>query len=351
MSCARAHPVRVGEAGGDHRQQARAGEPLGDVLLADPVERRVGRRLGPALERLEQLELVVDAVAERARRCGRGRRRSLCPAAPGSRRCTSANGGMTFAGSCVCRPVGVTVIRVIAGTIPASIGCWAAAQATAASGRRRGGAEAVERARDRRGQLRRRLVIEQPLAPASAARRRTLSAPRGHRRVAGAPVEAEPDRGDLLLADRDRHDAAAVGELEQRAAALVDRVVAAQVVGARGRARTSRRRRCCAPRRPRRRGRRRRAAARRSVPPPRRRPTRAASSPFMSAAPRPITRPSRSSPANGGTVQSASGAGTTSVCAISISDGPSPAPAIRATRLSRSGSGPSSSLSTPASAR
>ncbi len=44
----------------------------------------------------------------------------------------------------------------------------------------------------------------------------------------------------------------------------------------------------------------------------------------MSTAPRPTSWPSRIRASNGGTVQSAVGAGTTSVCAISISEGPSP---------------------------
>ena len=69
------------------------------------------------------------------------------------------------------------------------------------------------------------------------------------------------------------------------------------------------------------------------------------------AAPRPTTWSSRSAPSNGSTVQLSAGAGTTSVCPISISDGPSPAPGIRAIRLSRSGSGPASSHSIPERSR
>ncbi len=78
---------------------------------------------------------------------------------------------------------------------------------------------------------------------------------------------------------------------------------------------------------------------------------RAASSFFMSTAPRPTRWPSRSVASKGGTVQLARGAGTTSVWAISISDGPSPVPGRRAIRFNRSGSGPTSSHSMPASRR
>ena len=89
--------------------------------------------------------------------------------------------------------------------------------------------EAVERRRDRRRQLGRRVVGDQPADGLGGAAEDVVGAGR-NRGVAGAAVEAEPERGDLLLADRDRHDPAPVGELEHHAAALVERVVAAEVV-------------------------------------------------------------------------------------------------------------------------
>ncbi len=79
---------------------------------------------------------------------------------------------------------------------------------------------------------------------------------------------------------------------------------------------------------------------------------RAATSFFMSTAPRPHRKPSSSStPANGGCVQSRASAGTTSLWPTRASEGPPPVPGMRATRLARAGSRDTSSTSTPASAR
>ncbi len=79
---------------------------------------------------------------------------------------------------------------------------------------------------------------------------------------------------------------------------------------------------------------------------------RAATSFFMSIAPRPHRKPASSTTAaKGGWVQSRGSAGTTSVWPTNASDGASPVPGIRATRLARSGSRATSSQSTPASVR
>ena len=230
---------------------------------------------------------------------------------------------MTFAGSCVCRPVGVTVSRVIAGNIPASTGCWAAAQATASSSSPVRGAEAVEGAGDRRGSGSSAPRGRAAPRPPSAARRRTLSAPAGTDAWPARPKNRSRSEATCLLADRDRHDAAPVGQLEQRAAALVERVVAAQVraladepghpdvggvallvgLGDRGR---------------------RRRAARlplRAELGERRRPGgQLALHVGGAAAEDPAVADARRRTA--ARVQSASGAGTTSVCAISMIDGP-----------------------------
>ena len=63
----------------------------------------------------------------------------------------------------------------------------------------------------------------------------------------------------------------------------------------------------------------------------------AATSPFMSSAPRPQISPSRNSPDHGSTCHSAGSATTVSVCESSRKLGPSPRPGIRATRFARSG--------------
>lgn len=73
---------------------------------------------------------------------------------------------------------------------------------------------------------------------------------------------------------------------------------------------------------------------------------------FMSAAPRPHRKPSRSRwPENGGWRQSSALAGTTSVWPISAIDGPSPAPGMQAIRFARSGSRATSSQATPFASR
>src|ERR671919_1449630 len=72
---------------------------------------------------------------------------------------------------------------------------------------------------------------------------------------------------------------------------------------------------------------------------------------FMSTAPRPQTTPSRISPENGGTLQSAGSAGTTSRCpCTSKALRPAFDPAIRATTLARPGADSRMRASTPTSA-
>ena len=63
----------------------------------------------------------------------------------------------------------------------------------------------------------------------------------------------------------------------------------------------------------------------------------AATSPFMSRAPRPQTSPSRTSADHGSTSHSPGSACTVSVCERRARRGPSPRPGILATRLARSG--------------
>src|SRR5215207_3314334 len=71
---------------------------------------------------------------------------------------------------------------------------------------------------------------------------------------------------------------------------------------------------------------------------------------FMSTAPRPQTIPSRISPENGGTLQSAGSAGTTSRCpCTSRASRPACDPAIRATTLARPGADSRTRASTPTS--
>ena len=93
----------------------------------------------------------------------------VCPGSARQSQITSAYGGITFAGSCVCRPVGVTVIRVIAGNRPARTGCWAAAHATASSSSPAGAPIPVERAAIDGDQGRRRL--DSRAAPGPRSRR------------------------------------------------------------------------------------------------------------------------------------------------------------------------------------
>lgn len=79
---------------------------------------------------------------------------------------------------------------------------------------------------------------------------------------------------------------------------------------------------------------------------------RAATSFFMSIAPRPHSQPpSSTTAANGGCVQSRGSAGTTSRWPTNANEGVSPVPGIRATRLARRGSRATSSQSTPAPLR
>src|SRR4051794_25969185 len=68
---------------------------------------------------------------------------------------------------------------------------------------------------------------------------------------------------------------------------------------------------------------------------------------FMSIAPRPQMAPSRCSPANGSTDQSARRTGTTSRCPRNSSEGPVPEPGSRASRFVRSGSRATRSTATP----
>ena len=129
-------------------------------------------------------------------------------------------------GSNVARPVGVTVSLVIAGISSERIGCWARAQ-------RHRIVEGVGRSQVGSA----RAIAGTGCAGASKACRRVPRWRRWRRRcrcprdrgVAGAAADADPHRGHLLLADRDRHHPTPVGEGEQRPAALVDREVAAQV--------------------------------------------------------------------------------------------------------------------------
>ena len=72
---------------------------------------------------------------------------------------------------------------------------------------------------------------------------------------------------------------------------------------------------------------------------------------FMSVVPTPQTKPSFTTPANGGTLHSPASAGTTSRCPIIVSVRPGRSPSSRVTRLCRSGSSPSSSLGMPFAAR
>ena len=88
--------------------------------------------------------------------------------------------------------------------------------------------ERAQRPRHRGRQARRRGVIEQPLDRGRRVTQRVVGAA-GNRRVAGGPEHPQAQRGHPLLADRDGHHPPPVGELEQRPAALVEGVVAAQV--------------------------------------------------------------------------------------------------------------------------
>ncbi len=88
--------------------------------------------------------------------------------------------------------------------------------------------ECLKRADDHRRHLHRGLGGEQALNGRRGVAERVVGGGR-NRSVAGGPVHAQAQRGDLLLPHRHGHDPAAVGELEQDSAAFVQGVVAAQV--------------------------------------------------------------------------------------------------------------------------
>ena len=134
----------------------------------------------------------------------------------------------------------------------------------------------------------------------------------GHRRVAGPAVDAQGERRDHLLGERADVEHAAAQD-EPVAGALVDRVVGAHRVGML----------LEQPLRPKPAPTSSSAAATKIRSPAGRKPSRAseaiatalaATSPFMSRAPRPQISPSRSSPDQGSTCHSAGSARTVSVC-------------------------------------
>ena len=320
-----AHPVRIGEAGRDERQQLGARQAIRDVALdhRDTAACRSATRCRPPAAR------AARARSESRRRAPldvRARSR-LGPrrAAPCSRRSRRRTGGITFAGSKVCdarsesrssgsspaagrrapdaaRPPEAIARSPSPGSTPRRLSARSSAGRPGPAAGRRAGARST-----------------------AAAWRSGLSAPAGNRGVTGAAGTRRRSEADLLLADRDGHDAAPVGELEQHAAALVEREVAAQVgaladqprhpdvggvallVGLGDQDDVAARALAAA---------RERGEARRRAPP---------SSPFMSAAPRPTTRPSRSDPLERrhGPVRRPA-PGRRRCGAISISDGPSP---------------------------
>ena len=121
-----------------------------------------------------------------------------------------------------------------------------------------------------------------------------------HRAVAGAPAEPRPRPADLLLGDHDRVERAP-RDLHPEAAELADRVAHARRTARGARGRGTRRRACCPASSS--------AIRHRITSPGGRRPAAfarmnaasiIATPPFMSSAPRPHTKPSCSSPANGG---------------------------------------------------
>jgi Histone deacetylase domain len=59
-----AHPVGVAEAHAYDRHERRIRQAVRDVVLARAVERRLHGRLGATGERLEQLEVIVELIAE-----------------------------------------------------------------------------------------------------------------------------------------------------------------------------------------------------------------------------------------------------------------------------------------------
>ncbi len=113
-------------------------------------------------------------------------------------------------------------MRTSTGARWASSGCSARAASTESD------FENLEGPARARRELRLGLVGDQAFDRAREMAQRVLGGG-GHRCVAGAPEDPQAQRRDPLLADRDRHHAAAVGELEQLSPALVDREVAAQV--------------------------------------------------------------------------------------------------------------------------